>query len=216
MSVLAFTQWLQSTQLFTAIRESWYVYPAIMSTHLAGIALFGGMVLVVDLRLLGLIMGKRSVSDVVNQLRWLKWAGLALIATCGILMFGSKAEEYYYNAFFRAKMTVLTLILVHNLVFRRSVYSKVSEYDKTGTVPGRAKLAASLSLILWSCMVICGRGIGYIEPPLDKIHARVIEHHHARTEAVDRGHMSRVPSAIVWKLVPSHGMHSDHTTPQDY
>jgi len=26
---------------------------------------------------------------------------------CGILMAGSKAEEYYYNAFFRAKLILL-------------------------------------------------------------------------------------------------------------
>jgi hypothetical protein len=202
MSLLAFTQWLQSTQLFTAIRESWYVYPAIMSSHLAGISLFGGMVLIVDLRLLGVAMRKRSVSDVVNQLRWLKWVGLGIVVTCGILMFGSKAEEYYYNAFFRAKMTVLSLILVHNLVFRRSVYSKVAEYDKTGRIPGRAKLAASLSLILWSSMVICGRGIGYIEPPLDKIHAGLIERHHQRYASVEPGHVAQVPPAVVGKLTP--------------
>jgi hypothetical protein len=188
MSLLAFTQWVQSTDLFTYIRGSWYTYPVIMSTHLAGIALFGGMVLVVDLRLLGLAMRKRSVSDVVNQLRWLKWAGFALVATCGILMLGSKAEEYYYNAFFRAKMTVLVLILVHSLVFRRSVYSKVAEFDKTGTIPGRAKLAASLSLILWTCMVIAGRGIGYIEPPLDKIHARVSQP--IRVAVADHRHLN--------------------------
>jgi hypothetical protein len=94
---------VQSTEFFTAIQESWYVYPAIMSSDLAGIALFGGMVLVVDLRLLGWIMRKRSVSDVVNQLRWLKWAGFVLVATCGILMLGSKAEEYYYNDSFARK-----------------------------------------------------------------------------------------------------------------
>lgn len=208
MPLLEFAQWVQSTEFFTAIRESWYVYPAIMSSHLAGIALAGGMVLMVDLRLLGLAMRKRSVSDVVNQLRWLKWAGLAVVVTCGILMLGSKAEEYYYNIFFRVKMTVLSLILVHSLVFRRSVYSKVSEYDKTGKIPGRAKLAASLSLILWTCMVICGRGIGYIEPPLDKLHARVIQQQHSTTESVNRSHVSRVPSAIVWKLPDTHGMHS--------
>ena len=39
-------------------------------------------------------------------------------------------------------------------------------------IPTRAKLAASLSLILWTGLVIARSGIGYIEPPLDKIHAR--------------------------------------------
>jgi hypothetical protein len=172
MSLLSICQWVQSTGFFTDLRTSWYVYPVVMSLHMTGIALFGGMVLAVDLRLLGVAMRKRPVADVVCQLRALQWAGFLLVATCGILMFGSKAEEYYYNAFFRTKMVILSLIAFHALVFRRSVYGSVVEFDKAGRIPGRAKLAAGLSLILWTGMVIAGRGIGYIEPPLDKIHAQ--------------------------------------------
>jgi hypothetical protein len=109
---------------------------------------------------------------VVKQLRSLKHIGLTIVVICGALMLGSKAEEYYYNAFFRAKMAVLALIVIHALVFRPTVYSRVAEFDRTGRIPGRAKLAAGLSLLLWTSMVVCGRGIGYIEPPLDKIHAQ--------------------------------------------
>lgn len=171
MSLLSVCQWVQSTDFFTAIRGSWYVYPVIMSTHLAGIALFGGMILVVDMRLLGVAMRKRAVADVIGQLRWLKRLGFVLIATCGILMFGSKAEEYYYNAFFRVKMIVLAMIFLHALAFRGNVYCQAAKFDEAGQIPGRAKLAAALSLVLWLGMIIAGRGIGYIEPPLDKIHA---------------------------------------------
>jgi uncharacterized protein DUF6644 len=171
MSLLSFAQWVQSTGFFTALRGSWYVYPIVMSSHLAGIGLFGGMVLATDLRLLGVAMRRRPVADVVGQLRPLKHLGLTLVVICGLLMLGSKAEEYYYNAFFRAKMTVLALIVVHAIVFRGSVYAKAAEFDQAGRIPGRAKLAAALSMVLWTSMVICGRGIGYIEPPLEKIHA---------------------------------------------
>jgi hypothetical protein len=172
MSLLSIAQWAQATDFFTAIRGSWDVYPIIMSSHLAGIALFGGTILATDLRLLGVALGKRPVADVVGQLRPLKHLGLTIVVICGILMLGSKAEEYYYNIFFRAKMTILALIVIHALVFRPSVYSRAAEFDRTGVIPGRAKLAACLSLLLWTSMVICGRGIGYIEPPLDKIHAQ--------------------------------------------
>jgi hypothetical protein len=172
MSLLSLAQWAQSTDFFTAIRGSWYVYPVIMSTHVAAIALFGGMILAGDLRLLGVAFRKRSVADVFDQLRWLKRVGFLIVATCGILMLGSKAEEYYYNIFFRTKMCILALIFIHGWVFRGSVYRKVAEFDKAGRISGRAKLAAALSILLWTGMVIAGRGIGYIEPPLDKIHAR--------------------------------------------
>jgi hypothetical protein len=36
-----------------------------------------------------------------------------------------------------------------------------------------AKLAAAISMLLWTSIACCGRGIGYIEPPLDKIHAQI-------------------------------------------
>jgi hypothetical protein len=68
---------------------------------------------------------------------------------------------------------VATLIVLHALAFRLSVYQKAIEMDRSG-VPVRAKAAAILSMILWLGMAICGQGIGYIESPLDKIHAQAM------------------------------------------
>jgi hypothetical protein len=179
--LLSFAQWIQFTRFFSALRPSWYVYPIIMSTHLLGIALFGGLILITDLRLLGLMMAKHSVTDVIEQLRWPKRIGFVIVATCGILMLGCKAEEYYYNAFVRVKLPLIALVFVHGWVFRKSVYYNTEEIDRSPQIPGRAKLAASLSLLLWACIAITGRGIGYIDPPLDKIHAE-IRSSPARTE----------------------------------
>src|ERR1700675_4919659 len=82
--ILSLCQWAQSTAFFTAIRGSWNVYPVIMATHLLGIALFGGMILMTDMRLLGWAMRGRSLSDVVDQLRIPKRVGLLIVVTCGI------------------------------------------------------------------------------------------------------------------------------------
>ena len=172
--LLEFVQWIQLTGFFTALRGSAYVYPIVLSLHMVGIALFGGMILMTDLRLLGVTMRQRSIADIVNQLRVPKRWGLLLTVTCGFLMFGSKAEEYYYNAFFRTKLILLALVLVQELVFYRSVYANPAALDQAPTVPGNAKLAAAISLLLWISIACCGRGIGYIEPPLDKIHAQML------------------------------------------
>ncbi len=172
--LLSFAQWVQATDFFRALRESWYVYPTVMSLHLLGIAVFGGMVLLTNMRLLGWSMRSRSVTDVVAQLRVPKRIGLIVIATCGILMLGSKAEEYYYNIFFRIKITLLALMFVHGWYFRRSVYFNTEAIDKEPAIPQKAKVAASLSLVLWTAIACAGRGIGYIDPPLDKLHARLV------------------------------------------
>jgi hypothetical protein len=171
MTVLEFAQWIQSTDWATYLRISAYVYPIILSAHLTGIALFAGTVLATDLRLLGVVMRNQPVSDVVNQLRWPKRIGFLIVATCGFLLASSKAEEYYYNSFFRLKLALFALVAVHALVFRGSVYNNAAALDQARRMPGNAKLAAALSLLLWISIACAGRGIGYIEPPLSKLHA---------------------------------------------
>jgi hypothetical protein len=160
--LLSFAEWIQSTGFFTAVRQSWLVYPVVLSLHMVAIAFFGGMVLMTDLRLLGWSLRKGSISDVVEQFRVPKRFGLLLIVTCGLLMGGAKAGEYYYNPFFRAKLILLALLVVHALVFRQSVYNDTAALDRAPVIPRRAKVAAALSLLLWTSVVCCGRSVGYV------------------------------------------------------
>src|SRR5690349_20227947 len=122
MFLLMFAQWAQFTAIATAVREQYLPYPVILSLHLSFIALGAGMILVTDLRLLGVAMRNRPVADVIDQLRWPKRVVFLLIITCGLLLASSKAEEYYYNAFFWTKMSLLALIAVHGLYFRRDIF----------------------------------------------------------------------------------------------
>jgi hypothetical protein len=168
--ILPLTIGLQNTPLFIFLRESPYGYAIILSFHLAGLSIFGAMIVVTDLRLLGWGMRSHSVSDIVNQTRVLKWIGFVFVATCGFLLFGMKAEEYYYNVFFRVKILLFALVATHALVFRRSIYNKAAELDRLNQPPRRAKFAAGLSLLLWLCIVCAGRGIGYIQPPVSSHH----------------------------------------------
>jgi hypothetical protein len=156
-------QWLQDMSMATAIRESAIVFPVILSLHLTGMGLFGGMILMTDLRLLGITLTRHPVSDIVNGLRPWKHLGLTLTATCGILLLWSKAAIYYPNPYLWIKLTLFGLIIIHALVFR-SVYRNVADLDRSPVIPGRAKLAAVLSMILWISVVTAGRWIGYWEP----------------------------------------------------
>ena len=167
--MLEFAQWLQATDLPTALRMSAEVYPIILTLHLVGIAFFGGLIFLTNLRLLGVTLRKVPETKMIESLRRPKQWGFALVATCGLLMASSKAEEYYYNWLFWTKMSLLALIAIHGLVFSRSVYRNPS-----GPESYRAKLAATLSLILWTGVMIAGRGIGYVEPPLEKLHAWLV------------------------------------------
>jgi hypothetical protein len=171
--LLSLAIWLQNTRLFEFLRDSDHGYEITLSLHLACISLFAAMIVITDLRLLGWGMRGESISDIVSQTRMPKRIGFVLAATCGFLVFGTKAEEYYYNDFFRVKLLLFALVAVHALVFRGSVYNHAAELDGLKQLPRRAKVAAGLSLLLWLCIVCAGRGIGYL-------HAPVFSHHFAR------------------------------------
>ena len=156
---------IQSVGFLTDIRESAIVYPVIMTTHLACIAVFGGMILMTDLRLLGMAMTDRSVTDVVNQFRVWKRVGFAIMVTMGLLLATSEAEKYTPNPYFWTKLTLLALVFVHAMIFRPLVYNNTKAIDAAPSLPGTAKLAGALSLILWLGVLTMGRLIGYWEGP---------------------------------------------------
>jgi hypothetical protein len=155
---------LQTTEFMTAFRESAWVYPLVLSTHLACIAVFGGLILVTDLRLLGLTLREVPVSDLIDRLRIWKWLGFIIMLSCGFMLGGCKATTYYTNPYFQLKLTLLLLIAVNFFVFRRSVYRNTAELDRSKELPGKAKLAACLSLVLWIGVLSAGRWIAYYEP----------------------------------------------------
>jgi uncharacterized membrane protein len=79
----------------------------------------------------------------------------------GLLLATSEAEKYAPNPFFWIKMVILGLIGVHALIFRPIVYNKTEELDRSPVIPPKAKVAAILSLVLWTAMFVMGRLIAY-------------------------------------------------------
>ena len=159
MNVLSALEWVESTNLSTAIREGALLYPIIGGVHLLGIALFGGMLVMTDLRLLGWAMRRRPVSEILEQFRVWKRAGFVLVVLSGLLLAWAEPLKLYRSLSFWVKMALLVSVGVHALVFRKGVYEDAKALD-AGLTP-RAKLAAALSLILWAGLLVTGRLIAF-------------------------------------------------------
>ena len=155
---------LESIGFLSEFSESVLAYPIVLSIHLTCIALFGGMILATDLRLLGLTFKSLTIPEVVTSLRPWKRAGGTIMIAMGLLLAASEAEKYAANPFFWTKMIVLGLIGVHALIFRPIVYNQTEELDRSPVIPTKAKVAAILSLVLWTTMFTMGRLIAYWEP----------------------------------------------------
>jgi hypothetical protein len=144
MSLLEFCRWLQYSAPLHSMRESPVFFPIVATIHLMGLAMIGGAVLVVDLRLLGLALQNQPVAALADDAeRWLS-RGLIVMVTTGILLFMCFATKYYYLTFFWVKMAALAAVIV----FTRSVRRRVA-FAKDGEVsPIRRKLVALVSIFL--------------------------------------------------------------------
>jgi hypothetical protein len=166
----SFFIWLQDTGFFSALRDSTWVYPIILSLHIIALTFFGGAVIAADLRLLGVGMRGYSISDLIDGMRQLKRIGFVFTLTCGLLLFGAGAARYSVDPWFWIKIALLALVAVNYLVFRRHVYNNAAELDRSPQMPSRAKLAASLSLVLWTGVICAARGPATIK---DIMHSMV-------------------------------------------
>jgi hypothetical protein len=161
MSPLAFFEWLADSAWSTDLHESQYAYSIIESIHVWTLSLFFGLVVMFDLRLLGLIMRKVPVSEVVGRL--LPWtiAGFAVMVVSGSLLFFAIPLRSYQNIFFRGKMLLLLLAGLNVLIFHARVYPKIAAWDVEEVPPRVARVAGALSLVLWTGILFSGRMIAY-------------------------------------------------------
>ena len=157
MSLLAILQWCEYSQLFVMMRASSWFFPVIASVHLFGLALMGGAVLVVDLRLLGLGLTQQPVARLARDAQRWMLVSLSIMVPTGMLMFLSTATKCYFLTAFWVKITALVLALAFTVTVRRRLTATTA-----GTArDGRATTVAIMSLSLWSAVAVCGRLIGF-------------------------------------------------------
>ena len=143
---------LEQSGLATWIRESGvlYGYPLILFLHTLGLSTLVGLNSAIDLRLLGVGSGIPLTS--LERTFWLMWAGFALNAATGSLLFISDATKHASNPAFYLKLVfvalaVATLARMWNQVFRR---------HRSG------KFLAAASLGCWFVALSAGRLMAYI------------------------------------------------------
>lgn len=155
MSLLEIFHWLEYTPLLVAMRDSPWLFPVIAALHLIGLAIIGGAVLVVDLRLLGLGLIHQPVARLARETEPLLFIGVASMLLTGPWLFMCFATKYYYLTAFWLKLASLGVVLLFTFTIRRQV---IRGSGTTGTAP---KLVAVASLSLWFSVALGGRLIGF-------------------------------------------------------
>lgn len=150
-------QWSEKTSLGTAIRNSEYAFPIVEFFHLAALAVIGGAVLVVDMRLLGLGLKKTPVAQLARDAQPYLTGSLLVMLATGIALYTSEATKCYGSAAFWIKMISLVLAMA----FTYTIKKRVTAGDERTVSMGAGRLVGVVSIALWFGVAWGGRWIGF-------------------------------------------------------
>lgn len=157
----AFFRWLSNTGVGAAVRENDSLFPWTESLHVLALTIVVGSIAIVDLRLLGIASGKRPISKLMKDVLPVTWVGFIGALITGLIMFISHAVTYVGNTFFQMKMLALVLVGVNVVVFHGMTVRSLAQWDTAEKVPMPVRVAGATSLLLWTCVIVFGRWIGF-------------------------------------------------------
>lgn len=131
------------------LNESPLAFPVLECVHILGFICGVGTMALVDFRLLGVGRLRRNTAPFWRDALPWTLTGLTLAVFSGLLLFSINPDVYYLNYTFIVKMALLfAAILFYFTAVRRAA------------VRGSGRLAAGVSLLLWTSVIACGIFIG--------------------------------------------------------
>ena len=134
-----------------------WVWPTSETLHFIGLSLLLGVVLTVNLRMLG--VGKRLSFAALYQLVPLGMAGFTIMIATGMVFFVATPQQYTGWLFF-SKMILVVLGAVNVLYFM--LCDGPWTVDEGGDAPGVTKVVALSAIVIWVAVLSIGRLLPFL------------------------------------------------------
>ena len=152
---------LANSSFGTYIRESIWEFPVIEGIHVLSIAMSVGMILWFDLRLMGVNMRHRPVSEVFRGVYWWMVGGFTAAIISGVILFWAEADRAFPNIFARFKFMGLLFAGLNILYFHNVTQQSQSEWDYAARPPLKVRMAGFMSITWWVIVIAAGRLMAY-------------------------------------------------------
>jgi len=156
---------LEQSSLPAWIREGGTLtgYPLVLFLHTLGLSVLVGLSVALDFRLLG--FAPSTPLQALARAFPVMWAGFALNAATGALLFAADATRHFANPAFFVKLACVALAMVCLGLLQRNEFRVTGAGDNpvdVASVGMRGKILAALSLTAWLFALAAGRLMAYI------------------------------------------------------
>jgi hypothetical protein len=139
-----------------------WAWPAAESIHFIGLSLLVGTIFLFDLRLLG--VGRQIPIRRLHRLVPWGLGGYGCTVGTGLLFLLAEPDQYIYNPAFHFKLLFMAAAGVNALLFYLTTYDDVTAAGAAANPPGRAKVIAAASVLLWLSVIVAGRLLTFYRP----------------------------------------------------
>jgi hypothetical protein len=148
-------EWLQNNHTLLVICGYSPIAAAFEVIHYVGVFVLVGIIVLVDLRVIGIAARKLGLSELAGQLFPYAWIGLAMVLASGFMMFTTSAADYYADHTFRIKMTVTALAIIFGLIVQKGA----AKWGHAPSAPLLAKCVAFVSILLLFGAILAGNQV---------------------------------------------------------
>ena len=127
--LLGFARWLDSQGWSTAIHESYYLYAWIETTHVLTLMVFLGMLIIIDMRMLGWAFTKTSAARIAAWLDRPMMIGFVVMVVTGILLFYAIPVRTTQSVWFRIKVVLLIAAGINAFIFRARMRDSAGDWS---------------------------------------------------------------------------------------
>jgi hypothetical protein len=160
--LFALAAWLEQTRVGSAIAEGRYAFPIIEGIHLIGLAAAVGLLMLVDLRLMGVFLTQVPPRQLHRQLLPYVLGAFGVVVLAGVVLLSSEATTVFASPPWPFKMAFIVLGGINALYFEFVSSRRMDALPDTGRLPVSVRSAGAISFGLWVLVIICGRLIPYI------------------------------------------------------
>jgi len=140
------------------VKDLPWIWAFCETVHFFGLATISGVVLLINLRILGFMKG--IPFSTMHQL--LPWGvlGFALNLVTGMVFFVAAADQYIKNPVFHWKVVFLMLVGANALYL--TVFDETWGLPAGADAPARDRLIAGTALALWFGVIFCGHMLPFL------------------------------------------------------
>lgn len=137
------------------------MYPIVESTHVLSLMVFVGTLFIVDFRLMGIAFKQVPVSEVTSRI--LPWTtlGFIVIVSTGLMLFYAIPIRTYHSIWFRFKVILIVAAGINAWLLHRSMKRRLIHWNNDPVPPMHVRLRGTISVLVWSGVIFCGRMIAY-------------------------------------------------------